>query len=440
MRKTLSRNWSWLAMPLVGISILLATAAIAACGAPGATAPDTTMPALSPQELELLHHLESGTWHQRKEAENDLINRGAWEVPAVNEMLATTKSPDARARLQALLRRLIHDRALGPSLITMHFKDAAPKAVYGELFRQAWAPLLTSPDNLLDDPSLPKITVDVEHKPFWLVMQQLEHATGFGLTSEADGYRLHRAARIARGPVAISGPFLIVLAGVRPDLTDPQQCWADLTVYAEPKIHLLAIDQNMQITQATDNRGNALQAAPQSTTITPDLEYGPQQISVCLTVPNNHAANLVHLKGSTTASIAVESERVDIADLANAKPRPIESGGAILNFLRCKKSGSIFQVCFACEQDPLDQFQKINVEQPGWQVRVFDATGQLLPRAEAVVTNDGATSQMTLIYGPKLYGKPIPPPQRLVWNVPSEIQVVDLTVDFGDITIPLPGF
>jgi hypothetical protein len=399
-----------------------------------------TMPALSPQELELLHHLESGTWHQRKAAENDLINRGAWEVPAVNEMLATTKSPDARARLQALLRRLIHDRALGPSLITMRFKDASPKAVYGELFRQAWAPLLTSPDNLLDDPSLPRITVDVEHKPFWLVMRQLEHATGFGLASEADGYRLHRASRIARGPVAISGPFLVVLAGVRPDLTDPQQCWADLTVYAEPKVHLLAIDQNMQITQATDNHGNALQAAPQSTTITPDLEYGPQQISVCLSVPNNRAANLVRLKGSTTASIAVESERLDIADLANAKPRPIQSGGATLNFLRSKKSGSVYQICFACEQDPLDQFQKINVEQPGWQVRVFDATGQLMPRAETVVTNDGATSQMTLIYGPKLFGKPIPPPQRLIWNVPSEIQVVDLTVDFGDIDLPLPGF
>ncbi|HEX4124863.1 MAG TPA: hypothetical protein VHY37_09085 [Tepidisphaeraceae bacterium] len=426
------------AMPLAILLALAVAMSIARPTAAQATAP-STQSALSSEEQNLLHHLETGTWRQRQDAVKELINRGAWEIPAVTRMLAITKSPDAKARLQALLRRLIHDRALGPSLITMHFKNAPAKAVYAELFRQAWAPLLTTPDNLLDDPALPRITIDVAHKPFWLVMQRLESTTGLGLASQPDGYRLRRGARIARGPVAISGPLLVVLADIRPALIDGQGYWFDFSVYAEPKVHLLSVDQDMQVAQATDGAGAHLQQSAVNTDISPDQDYGPQQLSICLDAPNKHPGNLVRFKATTTAAIAVQSQHVEIDDLLHARQRPIQSNGVALNFLRCQKAGSVYQICFACQQDPLEQFQKINIDQPGWRLKVVDATGQVLPRAETVITGDGNINQMTMIFGPKLYGKPIAAPDRLIWNVPSEIQVVDVDVDFGNINLPLPG-
>jgi hypothetical protein len=318
-------------------------------------------------------------------------------------------------------------------------KDATPKDVYTELFRQAWAPLQTSPANLLDDPTLAKITVNVDHQPFWLVMRQLEHSTGFGLVSEPDGYRLHRASRMLRGPAAISGPFLVVLTGVRPSFTDPQQISVNLSVYAEPKVHLLAIDPNMQITQPADNGGSEVQVFSPCITDPGDVEYGPQQILVSLTVSARHAHDL-RFKASTTASIAVATDRLEIDDLEHAKPQSIQSGGETINFLNQKKSGSVYDICFGSGNDPLDQFQKINVGQPGWQLRVFDDTGQLLPRALTTISTDGPASQMTLIYGPRLFGKPMPQPRKLVWNFPGEIQVVPLNIDFGNANIPLPGF
>ena len=223
-------------------------------------------------------------------------------------------------------------------------------------------------------------------------------------------------------------------------MIEPQNYWLDFSIYAEPKVHLLGVDQSMKIDRATDNAGNALQQGELNTNITPDQDFGPQQLSICLISPNKAGGNLVRLKGTTTASIAIETEHLEIPHLTTAKERPIRSAGVTLNFLRCQKAGSVYQISFACAQDPLEQFQKINIEQPGWQVKVLDATGQVLPRAETVITGDGNTNQMTMIYGPKLFARPIPQPARLIWNVPTEIQVVDVDLDFGSINLPLPGF
>src|SRR5688572_19514275 len=148
----------------VAIGSLAASTSVAPVAAPTAhaqTAPatqPTTRPATQPstqpaaavaeEVRELLEALSSDDWQARKRAEESLAATGAGAETLLREFVTGTEDDEARTRGESALRRIAENRASGPSFVTLHLKDAAPRDAFAELSRQAHAELKPYADNL----------------------------------------------------------------------------------------------------------------------------------------------------------------------------------------------------------------------------------------------------------------------------------------------------
>src|SRR5437879_169849 len=68
--------------------------------------------------------------------------------------------------------------ATQPVSVTLHAHDMPSRALLDELSRQAGAPFPISPPDLLDKSPLPPLTLDLDHQPFWVAMEQISRKTG----------------------------------------------------------------------------------------------------------------------------------------------------------------------------------------------------------------------------------------------------------------------
>jgi hypothetical protein len=100
------------------------------------------------------------------------------------------------------------------TLVTLHFKKAAPRDVYAALFKQANIPLNTRGLDMfalvagVDD--VPKVTIDVDRVPFWTAMVELERQTGLFFERFGGDFQLTDTGIDARVDQAIvRGPFLL---------------------------------------------------------------------------------------------------------------------------------------------------------------------------------------------------------------------------------------
>jgi hypothetical protein len=348
-------------------------------------------------------------------------------------MLAATRSPEAEARLRAVLLRMLEDRDAGTSLVTLHFKDASVKTVYTELFRQAWAPMNPEPANLLDDPTLPKLTIDVDHLPFWTVLQQLSASSHLGLSSEMGGaYRLRRGASIEAGPQVISGPLLLVLTRAVPNQGAGQ---FSLLVYSEPKVRALMIGPQLKIDQAIDNHGNSLNSLA---TWPMGMPTGPLSLPIHLERSNNNPGDhLSHLRAVLTIPITLHPQHVEIDDLMHAAARDIHIGDLIVHFEGCKKTNGWYQVTFSSNgadaQTRLGQL----MQQPVASIRALDAKGNALFANGMGYSTGPDGSSITYMY--QAMAQNAPEPKRLILDLPNELKTIDVPMDFKDISLPISG-
>ena len=77
----------------------------------------------------------------REQAQDRLTSLADVAEPRLRQFISTTDSAEARARAQTALLQMASARKLGPTLVTLHLKDAAPQAVFAELARQGHIPI-----------------------------------------------------------------------------------------------------------------------------------------------------------------------------------------------------------------------------------------------------------------------------------------------------------
>ena len=93
------------------------------------------------QVLELIADLTSESYDTRQSATRKLMEMGEAVEPQLREALKGELSDEARARVTAALRGIQDHRDFGPSVITMHFKNAPLATVLDDFSRQAGADL-----------------------------------------------------------------------------------------------------------------------------------------------------------------------------------------------------------------------------------------------------------------------------------------------------------
>jgi hypothetical protein len=397
------------------------------------------IPILGPDDLGLLHRLEAGTWHDRKSAEAELAARGADQEPLVRAMLAQTASPEAQARLTAILDQLNLQVQIGPSLITMRLKNAPAKEVFAELFRQAHAPLGPStPPNLLD--TLGPLSVDADHQPFWTVMQQLEKTTSVRPLRAPDGRcGLAHMAPIPSGPQVLSDQFLVVLWGVQRAKLPTNAPGANRTIQfnlsfcIEPKTRVMPMSPQITIEQATDDHGNVLpesRLAAALPRVGIPLDWAPFRYYLQLP-EKNPGARLTSLRVKLSAQVALDVEHIEIPDVMHAGPQAIDVNGTTVRFNGCSKVQQIYQIALTSAPDPTGNVQRV-VKNSEAAPRLEDAQGQPIMRVGTSTAYRLQGNEITYMYS-MTNGMP----KRMTWDIPTELRTIDVPIDFEHLNIDL---
>jgi hypothetical protein len=419
----------------IGLAMLMVAGALAA---PGASDAPATAPATSPaatlteHDLALLHQLESGSWKERKAAEAELSALPLENEPIIQAMLDATKSPETATRLDPVLRHMKDTKTVGATLITMKMTDAPAKAVYAELFGQAGGALRTDPPNLLDDPALPKLSVDVDHQSFWTVIEKLQQTSKLTLVPESDsvgGCHLARGGATVAEPHDISGPFFITIGQSELGVGTDGVLSVTLRVYPEPKLRSV-LNINVAVNQAVDDKGNLLVQGPPI----PVMFFGGQKaVAIVRFKPGDSkpGARLARFSAMVTPEVIFHSEHLDVGDLTKAAPQTIQAGVLAVKFEGCKKTGETYQLKFSTGPDPQMTIMQI-FQQHNTQLRVLDAAGHELTPVTSGFSGGGTGGNVAVFAFAAQ-----PEPNRLICNVPTDIRNVDGPVDFKDLSIPL---
>ncbi len=238
-----------------------------------------------------------------------------------------------------------------PTLITIHYKNAPPAAVFQDLFGQVGRDYITYPDA---PTNWPAVSLDADKEPYWQVVARLNDALG------AHTY-LRRNGKVAvnRGQPSpdasvrcFSGPCMLLASTIMhtANFTDPDhldECTLNVMLHIEPNLDVAAYSGRVFPDLAVDERGNSLvpppppPATPNSSAfairgqgIEPDLKpvkFDYQSyFQVVLRVPANAGYKIAQVKGSAHLKVIEKATIIDIPAADFAQPRSYEFHGAVI--------------------------------------------------------------------------------------------------------------
>ena len=110
------------------------------------TAPTTNPSAANVESL--ITQLGDPQWSARESAQQQLVAMGDAIVSRLQKVAKETSSDEVRQRAESAIAQIAEGQITGPSLITMHLKDAPAKDAFAELSRQSGTNLQTMPPEL----------------------------------------------------------------------------------------------------------------------------------------------------------------------------------------------------------------------------------------------------------------------------------------------------
>jgi hypothetical protein len=326
--------------------------------------------------------------------------------------------------------------------ITLHVTDAAPKDVYANLFRQAQGAFASSPEKLLDDPTLPKITLNVKDEPFWTVMQKLQKLDGLGVQSNRLGdYVLKTDAPMPDGPQLIAGPFMIIPG-------KPYGAWnrkakrgdrffvSVFHFYPEPKIDVLPGDPTITFRHAEDDAGHELKHKPDLDCATKPYNTDPLDVHIGLDfapLKDDTATNLASIDATVSWKVALQRAHINLPDLLNAGAQKVNIGELPVTINFAHTMGFEYQLSISADGDSADALAKLF--QAGTRVYVLENSDRPLScQGQHQENNEAGSSMIWTWYQHMDGGKPY----RLIVDVPLDIQTVDVPMRFDHLKLRLP--
>lgn len=433
------------------------------CAAGGLASAQTTRPAASPATQPaaapatapvfpdpdlLLTRLSSGDWHERRKAQEELVALGEAGKPFIEDLIRRAPGEEARKNAQAALVLIDQNKLLGPSYITLHVKGAAPKEVFAELSRQCFATLATMPENLWDEDRFPKLTLDIDRKPFWEVMPRICEQLGVDLRPYNNGMRIMRTGGVQiQGIAKIDGPFLIVATQINYSRTrnfgragaEQTQFGMNLSVFPEPKITVLRSSGAVKLDEAIDDHGHSLLPSGVGPRTFFGGYYGGLSLYAPLRYPQKDpGTRIVRLKGTTSILIQTKMQRMEIADVMNLRETTRMVNGAQVDFKQMKRNGDTYELHLRVGQT--------NLGGPEWQqlmeglqtrMQVVDAAGNPLDHRGMSSSggNDGIDMTIHLGRSPGPNGRLTGEPARIVWDIPVETRELTIPIEFTDLPL-----
>jgi hypothetical protein len=441
-----------------------------------ATAPAATQPATSPAAMmqspttlpiaadpaaikAAADKLADTNWRTREQALSDLIRMGEAAVPALQKLEQTTSIDEVRNAAQTALRQIGENRLVGPSFVTLHLKDATPRQAFEELARQSFTRFKPLPDELWAQAGQQRVTLDVDHQPFWVAMRELSKKTGVELVCENGQTQLSLVGvtRMGSRHGTVAGAFLIIPMQASLNRTvdfendDPvveEDFSLQLSAFPEPKLKVIRQNPGFKVLEAVDDKGNSLiPDEPGPNGVIDDLEGvmpgsgdGSFMLSTPLKRPKKIGTKLARFRASVGFKLQIESRMIEIKDLKTIKDLSYNVNGTRVVLNDFKKDNDQYQLRITFPMDPNNPIQMTELQNNiGQRLRLLDAKGEPM-ESHGLAGGDGEGNQLQFTMNfsrsmqedGKLSGEPV----RLEWEIPTKSRDIEVIFELKDLKIP----
>jgi len=466
------RIW-WLAGPgfILAIALLAGESARAKRILPGQREPlAATLPAAATQPLatvtaaeldRLIGQLASDSWRQRQEAEDQLIQYGPQAAGRLQELTRRSEDEEVRTRAQSALALIEENRLLGPTVITLHVKDASAGAAFTALAAQAGLDLVLDPPELWQQLGSPKVTIDAERSDYWVVLRDLCRQAGVEpelSDNSVEAMKLHLTQgsgdwcsfpAVASGTLLIAADSLTRTNSVRfsmPDSID-RSCSLQLNVYTESKVHLLHDSGVLRMEEATDNNGNQLLSSEDQNDLSGCTNGHQWNISINLKYPPGAGDKIARLKGAMYFLVPTKTESVEIADIMSAKNVRCTCAGREIVVHKMQKNQNVYELHATVVRGGLNDQEWQELCNPHDLLRLLDENGHVIPFNGMTESEGGekqvnftltfdAGSDMTSGRGADKATPAASKPAKLVLQIPTETREMAIPFEFTNLTLP----
>lgn len=349
----------------------------------------------------------------------------------------------------------------GPTLISLHFKDAPAMTVFRALAQQATLEIQPMYADLIKD--LRPVSIDIDEQPFWLAVREVcaqsgaELYQGFGkdimIVPNGD-------LSLSGGPFVQHGPIMVVAASARrekrwqyfapagPSATKGEtQREIQLTIIVDPKLRLLSNVPPLRFTTAVDEKGRTI-FQPESRISASGKEFTLNaHMKFASTVGFTDSQRLAKLAGQTKLFLALGTENWQIDDVLHAKNlgHVVQRGGEDSSYvlLGVKPTAQNYEVRLSIARREFAWQDQDQVPAAGdFQLRVhlYDAQNREFRRAFFAqrVEEKGDTVFLTVPFERAAVGGQNQPgiPHKLVVEIPRMVRAVELPFEFTDLPLP----
>ena len=407
---------------------------------PAATQPSARV--LSADEV--ARQLSGNDWRERRRVMDELVRLGPETQPLLEEVIRLSQSEEARKNAEAASQLIADERALAPSLITLHVARASPRQVFDEIARQCGAAIHSTPPRLWDEAGWPALTLDIDRQPFWVVMRDVgERLDVHCLPDDSHGVRVMRGAWTPDG-ITTSGPFLVA-ADV---INTRRRLMVGVSLYGEPKITIVRIER-LRFDGAIDNNGNRLMP------LTPrPLNFGLRpwggigsttgwRVYATLQHPAGEGDKIASFKGSVTVAVQTRSENWEVPDPVGmpAVTRLVDGIPVTLASFGPKTASEEYQLQVRIPDGWANRLTMGQImESLRTRLQVFDDSGNPLTLRDISEHGLGSGISFELDFIPDARPDGTPPgkPERLDWEVPTETRQLTIPFEFRDLPIADP--
>ena len=437
---------------------------------------------ISPQVRSLVDQLSADDWSAREAAVTSLVALGDEMLPQFEAALAKSRDPEVRSRLESAIARVEEMRQVGASLITLNLQKVPASEAFAELARQARGPLPTEPATLLSGKSDKQVSLKVDRRPFWEVMELLckqadvepaclnrqNREIGLGLVRAGENGD-SGGRNWANRPMVHSGPLLIRAENISHhtsiSLRDPaensNEFMINLAVMSEPKLKVLDYSGTAKLDEAVDELGNSL-LPPDDNGVPANVEtYGNAHggspaawsVGATLAYPKNPGKRIVKLRGSVSVEVQTRSAKVELPiqssrgvsldlDGVRLKVKSVDGARAEISVYRDGRNDADWfhlRTLLSTTEAQLvsDKGQTVARTQMGVEADESDDSQRMDVRLR--FSRDGEDDNEPRLgkrMHPREANRKVPDGTKFVWEIPVETREVVVPFVFRDLPIP----
>lgn len=414
----------------------------------------------TPAVVSLVAKLSDDSFKVRENAQSELIRLAEEAEPSLKALLKTDLSPEAKARVEASLRKIEENRLVGPSIITMHYTDAPMEAVLEDFSKQAGADMGIHRKEIADFIQGKKATVDLDHVSFWTALRAISQSSGLSVPPNVNygnvtskmtleiANRSGPAMDLSVKSMTTAGPFVVI----------PQQCamtrvinyghgmgmgmgvpmnggspFSLTMMYAcEPKLHIVGGIGNDCIRSVVDDKGHDLSAGRAN------MFFGMGVQGWCWSIPTQlHEApdmgkKIATVKGVIKASVMTQSIALVVDDVYKSGAVTKRAGNMAITFTGAKTENNQNTLDFSITAAADNPFVFQQIQMLINQMEVTDANGQRIQVGLRMMNNNNSHMEMSV----GAFGPANQKPKKLVWEIPSETRAVEFPFEIHDLALP----